>query len=200
MNYPPPLQSVIDELGRLPGVGPKSAQRLAFWLLRQPADEVDRLAASLQAMKATIDFCTRCCNIAEMGSLCLMCADGRREAGLICVVEDPRDVAAIERSGAFRGTYHVLHGLLNPLEGVTVERLKVRELLTRLRDEPVREVILGFSPTVEGDTTALFLARTLADVPDLVVTRPVAGLPVGGDLEFADDVTIGRAFEGRRSL
>lgn len=200
MKLPAALQSVIDELGRLPGVGGKSAQRYAFWLMQQPAEDVARLAHALLAMATSIDFCARCCNIATTGQYCEICADSRRDATVLCVVEDPRNVSAFERSGAFKGTYHVLHGLLNPLTGVTVERLKIRELLTRLRDEPVTEIILGFSPTVEGDTTALYLSRVLQEVPDLVVSRPAAGLPVGGDLEYADDVTITRALEGRRPV
>ena len=198
MNYPPSLQAVVDELGRFPGVGPKSAQRIAFWLMRQPAEDVDRLASSLLEMKNKLSFCDRCCNIAETGGLCAVCSDSRRDQSVICVVEDPRDVVAVERSGAFHGTYHVLHGALNPLEGITPDRLKIKELLARLKPQ-VKEVILCLSPNVEGDATTMYLSRLL-QMPDLVVSQPASGLPVGGDLEFADDLTLGRALDGRRRL
>ena len=198
MNYPPALQGAIDELGRFPGVGPKSAQRIAFWLMRQPREDVERLAGSLTEMTTRLAFCERCCNVAEVGGLCPVCADPRRDPTVICVVESPPDVAAVERSGAFHGTYHVLHGVLNPLEGVTPERLRISELLERLRG-PVKEVILCFNSNVEGDHTAMYLTRLL-QVPGLVVSQPASGLPVGGDVEFADDLTLGRAFEGRRIL
>ncbi|MGC8509317.1 MAG: recombination mediator RecR [Acidimicrobiales bacterium] len=198
MNYPPALQAVIDELGRFPGVGPKSAQRIAFWLMRQPAQDVTRLAESLEAMTTHLSFCERCCNIAETGGLCPICADARRDETVICVVESAPDVVAVERSGVFHGTYHVLHGLLNPLEGVTPDRLRIQELLYRLRG-PVKEVILCFNSNVEGEATAMYLSRLL-QVPGLVVSQPASGLPVGGDLEFADDLTLGRAIDGRRVL
>ena len=198
MNYPPSLQAVVDELGRFPGVGPKSAQRIAFWLMRQPAEDVDRLASSLLEMKNKLSFCDRCCNIAETGGLCAVCSDSRRDQSVICVVEDPRDVVAVERSGAFHGTYHVLHGALNTLEGITPDRLKIKELLARLNPQ-VKEVILCLSPNVEGDATTMYLSRLL-QMPDLVVSQPASGLPVGGDLEFADDLTLGRALDGRRRL
>jgi recombination protein RecR len=187
VSYPPALQAVVDELGRFPGVGPKSAQRIAFWLMRQPSEDVDRLANSLGEMKIKLSFCERCCNIAESGGLCPICADTRRDQTTICVVESPPDVAAVERSGAFHGTYHVLHGVLNPLEGVTPDRLKIQEL------------ILCFNSNVEGDHTAMYLSRLL-QVPGLIVSQPASGLPVGGDLEFADDLTLGRALDGRRVL
>ncbi|HQU27385.1 MAG TPA: recombination mediator RecR, partial [Acidimicrobiales bacterium] len=189
MNYPPALQSAIDELGRFPGVGPKSAQRIAFWLMRQPREDVERLAGSLTEMTTRLAFCERCCNVAEVGGLCPICADSRRDPTVICVVESPPDVAAVERSGAFHGTYHVLHGVLNPLEGITPERLRISELLERLRG-PVKEVILCFNSNVEGDHTAMYLTRLL-QVPGLVVSQPASGLPVGGDVEFADDLTLG---------
>ena len=198
MTYPPALQAVVDELGRFPGVGPKSAQRIAFWLMRQPDEDVARLAASLGDMAVKLSFCERCCNIAESGGLCPICADDRRDQSIICVVENPPDVVAVERSGAFRGTYHVLHGVLNPLEGVTPDRLRIQELLARLH-ESVTEVILCFNSNVEGDATAMYLSRLLA-APGLVVSQPASGLPVGGDLEFADDLTLGRALDGRRVL
>ncbi len=198
MTYPPALQAVVDELGRFPGVGPKSAQRIAFWLMRQPDEDVARLAASLGDMAVKLSFCERCCNIAESGGLCPICADDRRDQSIICVVENPPDVVAVERSGAFRGTYHVLHGVLNPLEGVTPDRLRIQELLARLHGS-VTEVILCFNSNVEGDATAMYLSRLLA-APGLVVSQPASGLPVGGDLEFADDLTLGRALDGRRVL
>ncbi|MFI5034733.1 MAG: recombination mediator RecR [Acidimicrobiales bacterium] len=199
MSYPPPLQAVVDELGRFPGVGPKSAQRIAFWLMRQPAEDVARLAQALDEMRTKLAFCDRCCNIAEVGGLCPICADDRRDPSVICVVETPPDVVAVERSRSFHGTYHVLHGLLNPLEGITPERLKVKELLARLQGGPVREVILCFNSNVEGDATAMFLSRLLR-APGLVISQPASGLPVGGDLEYADDLTLGRAIDGRRAL
>ncbi len=195
MNYPPPLQAVVDELGRFPGVGPKSAQRIAFWLMRQPAEDVLRLARSLDDMKSKLAFCERCCNIAEVGGLCPICADTRRDQTIVCVVESPPDVVAVERSGAFHGTYHVLHGVLNPLEGVTPDRLRIQELVQRLNG-PVKEVILCFNSNVEGDATAMYLSRLLK-VPGLVVSQPASGLPVGGDREFADDQTHGPAGAGR---
>jgi recombination protein RecR len=198
VSYPPALQAAIDELGRFPGVGPKSAQRIAFWLMRQPAEDVERLATSLEEMKSKLSFCEQCANFAEEGGLCPICADTRRDQSVICVVESPPDVMAVERSGAFHGTYHVLHGVLNPLEGVTPERLKIQELIHRLKG-PVKEVILCFSSNVEGDATAMYLSRLLA-VPGLVVSQPASGLPVGGDLEYADDLTLGRAIDGRRVL
>lgn len=198
MNYPAPLQAVVDEVGRFPGVGPKSAQRIAFWLARQPAEDVHRLASALGEMKDRLDFCAQCCNVAETGGLCPICADSRRDAHVICVVEDPRDVAAVERSGAFRGTYHVLHGVLNPLEGVTVQNLRVAELVARLNDE-ITEVIICLSPTVESEATTLYLMSILP-AAGRIVTQPAAGLPVGGDLEFADDATLLRALDGRRPL
>ncbi|MGH9021075.1 MAG: recombination mediator RecR [Acidimicrobiales bacterium] len=198
MSYPPALQSVVDELGRFPGVGPKSAQRIAFWLMRQPSEDVARLAQSLDEMKVKLSLCERCCNIAEAGGLCPICADDRRDQGVICVVESPPDVAAVERTHSFHGTYHVLHGVLSPLEGVTPDRLKIQELVARLHG-PVREVILCFNSNVEGDATAMYLSRLLR-APGLVISQPASGLPVGADLEYADDVTLGRAIDGRHTL
>jgi recombination protein RecR len=198
VSYPPSLQAVVDELGRFPGVGPKSAQRIAFWLMRQPAEDVRRLSQSLGDMKENLSFCEQCCNFAESGGLCPICADTRRDQTIICVVESPPDVVAVERSRAFHGTYHVLHGLLSPLEGVTPDRLRIQELLARLHG-PVKEVILCFNANLEGDATAMYLGRLL-QVPGLVVSQPANGLPVGGDLEFADDLTLSRAITGRRVL
>ena len=177
MSYPPALQSVVDELGRFPGVGPKSAQRIAFWLMRQPGEDVARLSEALTDMKTKLSLCERCCNVAEAGGLCPICADDRRDQGVICVVESPPDVAAVERSRSFTGTYHVLHGVLSPLEGVTPERLKIQELVVRLKG-PVREVILCFNSNVEGEATAMYLARLLR-APGLVISQPASGLPVG---------------------
>ena len=199
MKYPPTLQAVIDELGRFPGVGPKSAQRIAFWMMRQPDEDVRRLVESMLAMKASLSLCPTCCNISELDGICTLCSDERRDATVLCVVEEPRDVIAIERSNAFRGRYHVLHGLINPLDGVTPDRLKIRELLQRLHDDTITEVILSLSPTVEGDATTLYLSKQLTPT-GLRVTQVATGLPVGGDMEFADDQTIGRALEGRRIL
>ena len=198
MNYPPSLQAVVDELGRFPGVGPKSAQRIAFWLMRQPTEDVRRLSFSLEEMKANLSFCEQCCNFAETGGLCPLCGDERRDQSVICVVESPPDVVAVERSRAFNGTYHVLHGLLNPLEGITPDRLRIQELIKRLH-RPVSEVILCFSSNLEGDATAMYLSKLL-QIPGLVVSQPANGLPVGGDVEFADDLTLSRAIAGRRVL
>ena len=166
--------------------------------MRQPTEDVRRLSQSLEDMKEKLAFCEQCCNVAEVGGLCPICADDRRDATTICVVESPPDVVAVERSRAFQGTYHVLHGLLNPLEGVTPDRLRIQELLRRLNG-PVTEVILCFNATLEGDATAMYLSRLLS-APGLVVSQPANGLPVGGDLEFADDLTLSRAISGRRVL
>jgi recombination protein RecR len=197
--YPPPLRALIDELGRLPGIGPKSAQRLAFHLLRQPDEDARRLAVALVEMREQTALCELCCNVADNSGRCQTCNDPRRDAAMICVVEDPRDVVAVERSGAFHGTYHVLHGALSPLEGVGPDQLHVTELKARLAAGGVTEVILCTNPNVEGDATATFLSRELASF-GAVITRPASGLPVGGDLEFADDATLGRALAGRRPV
>ena len=197
--YPQPLRALIDELGKLPGIGPKSAQRLAFYLLRRPEEDARRLAAALVAMREQTSLCDICCNVADASGRCEVCGDERRDASIICVVEDPRDVVAVERSGAFRGTYHVLHGALSPLEGVGPDQLRIAELLERVGDGVVKEVILCTNPNVEGDATAMYLHRLL-QIPGLVVSQPASGLPVGGDLEFADDLTLGRAIDGRRVL
>jgi recombination protein RecR len=194
--YPQPLRALVDELGRLPGIGPKSAQRLAFYLLRQPDEDARRLAASLIAMREETSLCEVCCNVADSSGRCDTCADTRRDTSTICVVEDPRDVVAVERSGAFRGTYHVLHGALSPLEGVGADQLHITELKARLAGGGVTEVILCMNPNVEGDATATYLSKVLAPF-GTAITRPASGLPVGGDLEFADDATLGRALTGR---
>lgn len=196
--YEGPVQNLIDELGRLPGIGPKSAQRIAFYLLRVPENDARRLARAITEVKERISFCKRCFNIAEADH-CVLCADPRRDEAVLCVVEEPRDVVAIERTGEYRGLYHVLHGAINHLEGIGADQLKIRELLQRLADEPVKEVILCTNPNLEGDATAMYLARLLRDT-DLKVTRLASGLPVGSDLEYADELTLGRALDGRRSL
>jgi recombination protein RecR len=197
--YPQPLRALIDELGRLPGIGPKSAQRLAFYLLRQPDEDARRLAASLVAMREQTSLCEICCNVADRSGTCDTCADVRRDQTVICVVEDPRDVVAVERSGAFHGTYHVLHGALSPLEGVGPDQLHVAELVARVTKGGIDEVILCTNPNVEGDATAMYLSKVLLPL-GVAVTRPASGLPVGGDLEFADDATLGRALDGRRPV
>ncbi|MDA8183531.1 MAG: recombination mediator RecR [Acidimicrobiales bacterium] len=198
MLYTAPLQALIDELGRLPGIGPKSAQRIAFHLLRAPREDAVRLADSIVAMKDRTTLCPRCFNIAE-GDLCGICLDARRDMGLLCVVEDPRDVVAIERTKEHKGRYHVLHGALNPIEGVGPDQLKVRELLARIEQEQVTEVILCTNPNIEGEATAMYLARLLVPL-GVKATRIASGLPVGGDLEYADELTLGRAIEGRREV
>ena len=196
--YTPPVQALIDELGRLPGVGPKSAQRIAFHLLKTPSDDVRRLAHSIIAAKEKARFCDICFNIAE-NNLCPICEDQRRDSSVLCVVEDSRDVVAIEKTGAFRGRYHVLQGAIHPMEGIGPEQLKIRELLSRLGPENVQEIIVCTNPTVEGDVTAMYLARTMKTLA-VKVTRIASGLPVGGDLEYADELTLGRAIEGRQLL
>ncbi len=197
-TYTQPVQALIDELGRLPGVGPKSAQRIAFHLLKAPRDDVARLAHSISDAKARVRFCTRCFNFAE-GELCPICLDDRRSGQLLCVVEESRDIVALEKTGEFHGRYHVLLGAMSPLEGIGPEQLKVKELFARLEPEGVEEVILCTNPNTEGEVTALYIARMLKAF-DVKVTRIASGLPVGGDLEYADELTLGRALEGRREL
>ena len=191
------VQDLIDELGRLPGVGPKSAQRIAFHILQTDPTDVRRLADILIEVKERVRFCAVCGNVAEEET-CRICRDPRRDPALICVVEEPKDVVAIERTREFRGRYHVLGGAISPLEGIGPEQLRIRELMGRLADGTVTEVILATDPNIEGDATAAYLSRNLA-VMDLRVTRLASGLPVGGDLEYADEVTLGRAFAGRRN-
>ncbi|MGO9457704.1 MAG: recombination mediator RecR [Acidimicrobiales bacterium] len=197
--YTGPLRALIDELGRLPGIGPKSAQRLAFHLLKVPAEDALRLSEAIVAVKERTTLCTLCFNVAEGGGLCEICLDERREAATVCVVEDPRDIVAVERTQRFRGRYHVLQGSLNPLEGVGPEQLRVRELMDRVEGGEVKEVILCTNPNLEGEATAMYLARQLGPL-GIRVTRIASGLPVGGDLEYADELTLGRAIEGRRDL
>ena len=197
-NYTAPVQSLIDELGRLPGIGPKSAQRIAFHLLKVPADEVARLAHAITDAKARVRVCERCFNIAD-DVLCPICNDDNRDSSVLCVVEESRDIVAIERTGEFRGRYHVLLGAMSPLEGIGPEQLKIRELVARIDPEGVQEIILCTNPNTEGEVTAMYLARLLKPI-GLTVTRIASGLPVGGDLEYADELTLGRALEGRRAV
>jgi len=196
--YAPPVQSLIDELGRLPGVGPKSAQRIAFHLLKLPEEDATRLARAITEAKERVSFCRRCFNVCE-GEECGICGDHRRDPSIVCVVEEPRDVVAVEKTGEFRGRYHVLQGAISPLEGIGPDQIRVRELLTRLGTEEIAEVILCTNPNIEGEATAMYLARLLKPL-GIKATRIASGLPVGGDLEYADELTLGRALEGRRQL
>jgi recombination protein RecR len=193
-----PVQSLVDELGRLPGIGPKSAQRIAFYLLKAAPEDANRLARAVVEAKERVSWCRRCFNFAE-GELCVYCRDDRRDSSLLCVVEEPRDIVAVERTQEYRGRYHVLLGAISPIEGIGPEQLKVKELLARVNDEGVKEVILATNPNIEGEATAMYLARLLKPL-GLRVTRIASGLPVGGDLEYADEVTLGRALEGRREV
>ena len=191
------VQDLIDELGRLPGVGPKGAQRIAFHLLQAEPTDVRRLADVLIEVKAKVKFCSICFNVSE-DEQCRICRDPRRDVTILCVVEEYKDVVAIERTREFRGRYHVLGGAISPIDGVGPEQLRVRELLARLGTEPIAELILATDPNLEGEATATYITRMVKDL-DLRVTRLASGLPVGGDLEYADEVTLGRAFAGRRS-
>ena len=192
------VQDLIDELGRLPGVGPKSAQRIAFHILQSDPVDVRRLANALNEVKDKVRFCAVCGNVSE-SERCRVCLDARRDPTVICVVEEPKDVVAVERTREFRGRYHVLGGAISPIDGVGPDDLRIRELMTRLADGVVTELILATDPNLEGEATATYLARLLKPM-GLKVTRLASGLPVGGDLEYADEVTLGRAFEGRRLL
>jgi recombination protein RecR len=192
------VQDLIDELGRLPGVGPKSAQRIAFHLLATDHEDVRRLAAALIEVTEKVRFCRTCGNVAEEEE-CRICRDPRRDASVICVVEEPKDVAAVEKMREYRGRYHVLGGAISPIEGVGPDDLRIKELMARLADGAVTELILATDPNLEGEATATYLARLVKPM-GLRVTRPASGLPVGGDLEYADEITLGRAFEGRRLL
>jgi recombination protein RecR len=196
--YAGPVQDLIDELGRLPGIGPKSAQRIAFHLLKLSADDAARLARAITEAKARMSWCTRCYNVSE-SELCGICSDERRDPSAVCVVEEPRDLVAVERTNEFRGRYHVLGGAISPIDGVGPDQLRVKELLARIGPEGITEVILCTNPNIEGETTAMYLGRLLSPL-GLKVTRIASGLPVGGDLEYADELTLGRALEGRREL
>jgi recombination protein RecR len=197
-NYAAPVQDLIDELGRLPGIGPKSAQRIAFHLLKLAREDALRLARAITEAKDRVSFCRRCFNVGE-GEECEICLDTRRDGTVVCVVEEPRDIVAVERTGEFRGRYHVLQGAISPIEGVGPDQLRVKELLARLDPEGVTEVILCTNPNLEGEATAMYLGRLLKPL-GLRVTRIASGLPVGGDLEYADELTLGRALEGRRDV
>ena len=196
--YAGPVQDLIDELGRLPGIGPKSAQRIAFHLLKLSREDAARLARAINEAKERMSWCTRCFNVSE-SELCGICSDDRRDPSLLCVVEEPRDLVAVERTNEFRGRYHVLGGAISPIDGIGPDQLRVKELLARLDAEGVKEVILCTNPNIEGETTAMYLARLLKPL-GIKVTRIASGLPVGGDLEYADELTLGRALEGRREL
>ena len=196
--YAGPVQDLIDELGRLPGVGPKSAQRIAFHLLKLPKEDALRLATVITEVKERISFCRRCFNVCE-GEECDLCLDTRRDPTLVCVVEEPRDIVAVEKTQEFKGRYHVLQGAISPIEGIGPEQLRVKELLARVDAEGIAEVILCTNPNIEGEATAMYLARLLKPL-GVKVTRIASGLPVGGDLEYADELTLGRALEGRREV
>jgi recombination protein RecR len=197
--YEGPVQDLIDELGRLPGVGPKSAQRIAFHLLAADPADIGRLQEALQRVREGVTFCEICGNVAEQ-STCRICGDPRRDAKVVCVVEEPKDVLAVERTREYRGRYHVLGGALDPLSGVGPDQLRIRELLARIGADEVTEIILATDPNTEGEATATYLVRLLRDFPGLAVTRLASGLPMGGDLEFADELTLGRALTGRRAI
>jgi recombination protein RecR len=196
--YAGPVQDLIDELGRLPGVGPKSAQRIAFHLLKLPTEDALRIATAIAVVKERVSFCTICFNISE-GDACGICSDTRREASVVCVVEEPRDIVAVEKTGEYRGRYHVLQGAISPIEGIGPDQLRVKELLIRIEPEGIEEVILCTNPNIEGEATAMYLGRLLKPL-GIRVTRIASGLPVGGDLEYADELTLGRALEGRRDV
>jgi recombination protein RecR len=193
------VQDLIDELGRLPGVGPKSAQRIAFHLLSSDPADIKRLTEVLTTVAAGVQFCELCGNVSEQ-QRCRICRDPRRDVSMICVVEEPKDVLAVERTREFKGRYHVLGGALDPLSGIGPDQLRIRELLARIGADEVKEVIIATDPNTEGEATATYLVRMLRDFPGLTVTRLASGLPMGGDLEFADELTLGRAFSGRRAL
>lgn len=196
--YAAPLENLIEKLCGLPGIGPKSAQRIALFLLSIPRDEAVEIARAIVEVKDKVRFCSRCFNISE-GELCSVCTDPRRETNVICVVEEPRDVIAIERSGRFRGTYHVLGGAISPIDGVGPDELRITELMNRLRGGGVTELIAATNPNAEGEATALYIAQLVRPL-DIKVTRIARGLPVGGDLEYADEVTLGRALDGRSEM
>jgi recombination protein RecR len=196
--YEGPIQDLIEELGRLPGVGPKSAQRMAFHLLQVDMADAERLANAIRAVKERVRFCARCFNVSELEE-CRICRDARRDPTLLCVVEEPRDVLAIEKTNEFRGRYHVLGGAISPIDGMGPEQLRIRELVRRIGEEDVSEVVLATNPNIEGEATASYVSKLLKAM-EVNVSRLASGLPVGGDLEYADEVTLGRAFAGRRAV
>jgi recombination protein RecR len=197
--YEGPVQDLIDALGRLPGIGPKSAQRIAFHLLTADPADIAVLQSALQRVKEDVKFCEVCGNVSEQAR-CRICLDPRRDDTVICVVEEPKDISSVERTREFRGLYHVLGGAISPIDGVGPDQLRIGPLLKRVAEPAVREVILATDPNLEGEATATYLTRLMRDFPGLAVTRLASGLPVGGDLEYADEVTLGRAFSGRRAV
>lgn len=199
MSYSSTVQELIDQLGRLPGIGPKSAQRVAFHLLKAPTEDALRLSRSIVEAKERVSFCERCFNLSEGGDECTICRDPRREGRMVCVVEDSQDIVAIERTQEFRGRYHVLQGAFSPIDGVGVEQLRVKELMGRVADEDIEEIIIATNPNLEGEATAALLVKYLKPM-GIRVSRIASGLPVGGDLEYADELTLGRALEGRTVL
>lgn len=196
--YTPALQKLIDELGKLPGVGPKSAQRIAFHLIKIPEQDALSLSNAIQQAKQKVRFCETCFNMSDE-VICEICSDAQRDSTLVCVVEEPRDIVALERTREYRGLYHVLQGAINPIDGIGPEQLKIRELLERLKGNTVQEVILCTNPNIEGEATAMYLAKLIEPL-GIQVSRIASGLPVGGDLEYADELTLGRALEGRRNI
>tara|TARA_B100000700_G_scaffold287513_1_gene343258 strand:- start:5256 stop:5867 length:612 start_codon:yes stop_codon:yes gene_type:complete len=196
--YTPALQKLIDELGKLPGVGPKSAQRIAFHLIKIPEQDALSLSDAIQLAKQKVRFCETCFNMSDE-VICEICSDSQRDNSLVCVVEEPRDIVALERTREYRGLYHVLQGAINPIDGIGPEQLKIRELLERLKGNTVLEVILCTNPNIEGEATAMYLAKLIEPL-GIQVSRIASGLPVGGDLEYADELTLGRALEGRRNI
>ena len=199
MSYSASVQELIDQLGRLPGIGPKSAQRVAFHLLKIPADDALKLADAIVEAKQRVSFCQRCFNLSEGGEECSICSDPRREARMLCVVEDSQDIVAVERTQEFRGRYHVLQGAFSPIDGIGVDQLRIKELMTRVGEEDVEEVIIATNPNLEGEATASLLVKYLKPM-GIRVSRIASGLPVGGDLEYADELTLGRALEGRKIM
>lgn len=198
LTYPQAILKLIAELARLPGIGPKTAQRLAFYLLSRDKSQVMELANAITQAKEKVTYCPTCFNLAE-GEKCSLCMQSGRRGDLLCVVQDPRDVAAIERTHDYRGQYHVLHGAISPMDGIGPEQLKIKELLSRLQGEDIKEIILATNPNIEGEATALYLARLIKPLA-IKVTRLAHGLPVGGDLEYADEMTLARALENRREV
>ncbi len=197
-GFAPPVENLIEKLCRLPGVGPKSAQRLAFYILSIPRKEAEELARSIVEVKEKVRNCSNCFNISTE-EICTICSDERRDKGIICVVEEPKDLVAIERSGSYKGLYHVLGGAISPIDGIGPEELRIAELVARLKKAPVREVIVATNPNAEGEATAIYLSRIIRPL-GIKVTRLASGLPVGGDLEYADEVTLGRALLGRTEI
>ena len=196
--YSGPLENLINELAKLPGIGPKSAQRLAFFILKRSSEDAKRLASAIAEVKTRLSFCRRCFNVTDQ-ELCGYCRDPRRDDSVICAVEEARDIVALEKTGEFKGRYHVLQGAISPINGIGPEDIRVRELLARLQGNTVKEVVVATNPNVEGEATAMYLAKLVKPL-GIRVTRLASGLPVGGDLEYADEVTLGKALEGRREL